>query len=425
MTQFFLRMAYLRCTQAASIPRRTVSKTTAAADKTSSSSGNNWRFTQDLSGRDFGLESNHSVASVAGIMPRHFRQTHNKLNLDIYTTRTMKHLPHGLRLMHTSSASTDSLLDEPSEELQQRRMSTIRRLERLVQQRWGTSYTIGLFGSVSYGVSNSDSDLDLAILDANFPMGTPRKARLPDIYQFRKLGRVFSKTGYRSVRTVENARVPIVKILDAETGIKCDVNMNNRVGIYNSKLLNHYCDIFPPLRPMIRLIKSWAKKNGLNSPGLSDPGEVTFSSYALTLMTIALLQRRALVPNLQEGLPDRTNGFVWAGSHLCDVRFHERYDWQPANVDLEDILLEWLRYWGSEFCHKSHEVAIRDGGILASSLPNVKYIVRDPFEPRNVAQHVKPQAFNRFAQLCRDAANAVENGTQGLFTVMAARSGPS
>lgn len=53
-----------------------------------------------------------------------------------------------------------------------------------------------------------------------------------------------------------------------------------------------YCDLSPDLvRPMIMVIKRWAKSHGLNDPS-GQNGPVTFSSYALTLMVIGFLQVR-------------------------------------------------------------------------------------------------------------------------------------
>jgi DNA polymerase sigma len=83
----------------------------------------------------------------------------------------------------------------------------------------------------------------------------------------------------------------IVKFFDRNTGIRGDINANERLGYLNSKMIKHYCDISTILRPMLRIIKMWAKPLGLNTPGRSEKGKsVTFSSYAFALMTISFLQ---------------------------------------------------------------------------------------------------------------------------------------
>ena len=82
-----------------------------------------------------------------------------------------------------------------------------------------------------------------------------------------------------------------VKCTDPDTGLQCDINVNDQLGLLNTGLIKHYCDLLPILRPMIGFIKHWAKPLGLNSPSqLGQPA--TFSSYSLVLMTIGRLQVR-------------------------------------------------------------------------------------------------------------------------------------
>lgn len=77
--------------------------------------------------------------------------------------------------------------------------------------------------------------------------------------------------------------------MDPVTGLACDINVNNRLGLVNSELIRHYCEIFPLLRPILLSIKDWARPLGLNNPSARGVS-VTFSSYALALMTIGFLQ---------------------------------------------------------------------------------------------------------------------------------------
>lgn len=81
----------------------------------------------------------------------------------------------------------------------------------------------------------------------------------------------------------------IVKFRDPISGLDCDLNVNDRLGLLNTKLIQQYCDLSTVLRPMMKLIKLWAKPLGLNSPSRQN-AMVTFSSYAFALMTIAFLQ---------------------------------------------------------------------------------------------------------------------------------------
>ena len=68
---------------------------------------------------------------------------------------------------------------------------------------------------------------------------------------------------------------------------------------YNSSLILHYCEISPYLlRPLIHGVKSWASAFHIND-GAGARGPVSLSSYNLVLMTIAYLQHRGALPNLQ------------------------------------------------------------------------------------------------------------------------------
>jgi hypothetical protein len=81
-----------------------------------------------------------------------------------------------------------------------------------------------------------------------------------------------------------------VKFRDLNTGIHCDLNINDQLGFINTSLIRHYCDILPVLRPLLLAIKRWARPLGYNNPAGAPKMPVTFSSYTLAIMTIGLLQ---------------------------------------------------------------------------------------------------------------------------------------
>jgi DNA polymerase sigma len=81
-----------------------------------------------------------------------------------------------------------------------------------------------------------------------------------------------------------------VKFKDLDTGIQCDLNINDQLGSINTSLVQHYCDTLPVLRPLLLAIKRWARPLGYNNPAGALGVPMTFSSYTLTIMTIGLLQ---------------------------------------------------------------------------------------------------------------------------------------
>ncbi|GAA5826781.1 hypothetical protein JCM11251_002892 [Rhodosporidiobolus azoricus] len=163
------------------------------------------------------------------------------------------------------------------------------------------------FGSVRFGLGTSNSDLDLCLLDPYRPSGFVEKwfssadamiRDLPDIYNMRKLGRSLQRANLMDVRAIPDAAVPICKFKVMIDGhmIEADLNTNEQLGLFNSRLINSYCNLHPLVRPLSVFIKFWAKQRGLNNPSGSP---TTFSSYTFILLVIAYLQKLNLLPNLQ------------------------------------------------------------------------------------------------------------------------------
>jgi len=98
--------------------------------------------------------------------------------------------------------------------------------------------------------------------------------------------------------------------------LKCDINVNDRLGIENSQLIKAYCELHPALRPTIMALKTWAKVFGLNNP--STVGKpVSFSSYALTLMTIGFFQVCAFRAACEHRTNELDGADAWAATQFA------------------------------------------------------------------------------------------------------------
>lgn len=109
--------------------------------------------------------------------------------------------------------------------------------------------------------------------------------------------------------------VPAVKFKDPTSGVSLDLNTNDLGGEANSKMILAYCRLAPfTLRPLIHIVKTWAKARNLNDPSGSQ-GSPTLSSYCWTLMCIAYLQSIGKLPNLQDPVRvqncGRENCVIW------------------------------------------------------------------------------------------------------------------
>ncbi|XP_073151856.1 UTP:RNA uridylyltransferase 1 isoform X2 [Henckelia pumila] len=179
----------------------------------------------------------------------------------------------------------ESLIPAEEEKVKQKQLLTV--LESLVSKEWPGA-RLYLYGSCanSFGFSKSDLDICLATEDENAD-----KCEI-----LLKLADILKSDNFQNVQALTRARVPIVKLLDPDTGISCDICVNNVLAVVNTKLLRDYAHIDGRLRQLAFIVKHWAKSRAVN-----ETYQGTLSSYAYVLMCIHFLQQRrpAILPCLQ------------------------------------------------------------------------------------------------------------------------------
>ncbi|KAI0288303.1 hypothetical protein BC826DRAFT_697603 [Russula brevipes] len=277
-----------------------------------------------------------------------------------------------MRLYHTTV---------PGQQIREGRQRTVEKVTASIRSHFGPGYRVEVFGSTQYGVDGHTSDLDLVVIDPDRMTGfTPDidLSLLPRIYKisaYSEVSTVLYRSGFKILQKVPTANVPIVKFKDPITGIQCDLNINDQLGSMNTSLIQHYCDILPVLRPLVLAIKRWARPLGYNSPAGAPGVPVTFSSYALTIMTIGLLQTRGLLPNLQEGTELPEGGTFWLRTKTqerirCVARWKKVPQWTPPEiVEIEQALQDWFQYWGHEHDYRNSLISVRWGGVMPREVP--------------------------------------------------------
>ncbi|KAI9454200.1 hypothetical protein F5148DRAFT_444371 [Russula earlei] len=275
-----------------------------------------------------------------------------------------------------------SLLRRPfrfaSLRIHEKRQRTKAKITSSIRRHFGPAYHVEAFGSTEYGVDGPTSDLDLIVIDPERMAGfTPDVdlSSLPRVYKIREVSNVLQRSGFKILARVSAASVPIVKFKDPDTGIQCDLNINDQLGSINTSLVRHYCDILPVLRPLLLAIKRWARPLGYNSPTGALGTPVTFSSYTLSIMTIGLLQTRGLLPNLQKGDDLPEGKIFWIRTKTqerirCDARWKKFEHWRPpGTVEVEQALQDWFQYWGHEHEYRNNLLNIRWGGVVPREVP--------------------------------------------------------
>eukprot|EP00976_Prorocentrum_cordatum_P062017 1176554-Prorocentrum_minimum.AAC.1 len=62
----------------------------------------------------------------------------------------------------------------------------------------------------------------------------------------KELGEYLEEAGMSEVQALPHARVPIVKLVEPDTGIACDICINNMLPLANTKLLRDYASVRRP-----------------------------------------------------------------------------------------------------------------------------------------------------------------------------------
>eukprot|EP00897_Mesotaenium_endlicherianum_P002966 jgi/Mesen1/2698/ME000167S01843 len=310
-------------------------------------------------------------------------------------------------------ALCDSLIPTAGEEM--RRRLFLARLDQLVARSWAHA-KLFLFGSCAnaFGVRDSDIDVCLSVDD---PQAS--KANL-----IARMANILRSDGMQNVQALTHARVPVVKFMDAGTGISCDICVNNMLAVANTKLLHDYAQVDRRLRQLAYLVKHWAKQRQIN-----ETYRGTLSSYAYVLMCIFFLQQRRppILPVLQEMDPTCVKQ---VGDTVCAHydRVDQLQEFGARNTEtVGELLGAFFEYWAFRHDYNRAVISVRLGAYLSKDqkdwtrrVGNERHLIciEDPFEithdlgrvvDRNSIRVLKEE-FHRAAKIMRhdpDPASAL------------------
>ncbi|KAJ3105770.1 hypothetical protein HDU97_007590 [Phlyctochytrium planicorne] len=239
--------------------------------------------------------------------------------------------------------------------------------------------TLHHFGSTANGFSLTNSDMDLCIC-----LRSADSLKISPAQCVEKIGHALKQAGMKDVKMLTRARVPIVKMRDPVTGIRCDVGFQNNLAIFNTRLLKTYSQIDPRFRELVFIVKYWSKRRNINEPYFG-----TLSSYCYVLMIIHLLQIRGVLPCLQRICPDGSTA-VPAPVHPVlygqqpgpgvppvvevdgyDVYFYDNLaelpnHWQSKNTEsLGELIVAFFKYYSAEFPYVHGVASVRAGRVLS------------------------------------------------------------
>lgn len=134
-----------------------------------------------------------------------------------------------------------------------------------------------------------------------------------------------------SIKVLDKASVPIVKLTDKQTEIKVDISFNMSNGVKSAELIKTYIMQYPVLPKLVYVLKQFLLERDLNEVFTGG-----ISSYSLILMCISFLQ------------------------------LHPRPEMLNGNGNFGVFLIEFFELYGRKFNYMHTGIRIRDGGRYIS-----------------------------------------------------------
>ncbi|ORY26876.1 hypothetical protein BCR39DRAFT_248154 [Naematelia encephala] len=227
------------------------------------------------------------------------------------------------------------------------------------------------FGSScnSFGLRNSDMDLVVLIDDPS--------AGIEPSHFVAMMGDLLERETNFDVKPLPKARIPILKLTLAPSpalpfGIACDIGIENRLAIENTRLLLTYATIDPArVRTLVLFLKVWAKRRRINSPYRG-----TLSSYGFTLMVLYFLvhvKQPPVLPNLQRIAPITPLSEEQVMLEGRNVYFFDdvetlRQEWSSINYEpVGELLIDFFRFFSHDFQFNNSVLSLRAGQLTKES----------------------------------------------------------
>ncbi|XP_028596035.1 terminal nucleotidyltransferase 4B isoform X2 [Podarcis muralis] len=236
----------------------------------------------------------------------------------------------------------------PRPEEERMRMEVVNRIENVIKGLWPNA-DVQIFGSFKTGLYLPTSDIDLVVFGKweTLPLWTLEEAL-----------RKHNVADEGSVKVLDKATVPIIKLTDSFTEVKVDISFNVQNGVKAALLIRDFIKKYPVLPYLVLVLKQFLLQRDLNEVFTGGIG-----SYSLFLMAVSFLQ------------------------------LHPREDACTPNANYGVLLIEFFELYGRHFNYLKTGIRIKDGGsyvakdevqknMLDGYRPSMLYI-EDPLQPGN------------------------------------------
>lgn len=259
---------------------------------------------------------------------------------------TRKYNP-GINGLHEEIVDFYEFMSPRPEEAAMRK-EVVNRIEMVIKELW-PSANVQIFGSFSTGLYLPTSDIDLVVFG---------KWERPPLQQLEQALRKHNVAEPYSIKVLDKATVPIIKLTDQETDVKVDISFNVETGVKAARFIKDYVKRYTVLPYLIFVLKQFLLQRDLNEVFTGG-----ISSYSLILMVISFLQ------------------------------LHPRIDASNPNVNLGILLIEFFELYGRHFNYFKTGIRIKNGGAYIAKEEIMKAMtngyrpsmlcIEDPLLPGN------------------------------------------
>ncbi|KAG2465182.1 PAPD7 polymerase, partial [Polypterus senegalus] len=260
--------------------------------------------------------------------------------------KTKKYSP-GVNGLHEEIIEFYKFMSPRPEEAAMRK-EVVKRIETVIKDLWPTA-DVQIFGSFSTGLYLPTSDIDLVVFG---------KWERPPLQLLEQALRKHNVAEPYSIKVLDKATVPIIKLTDQETEVKVDISFNVETGVKAARFIKDFMKKYTVLPYLIFVLKQFLLQRDLNEVFTGG-----ISSYSLILMVISFLQ------------------------------LHPRIDAKNPNVNLGILLIEFFELYGRHFNYLKTGIRIKNGGAYVAKEEIMKAMtngyrpsmlcIEDPLLPGN------------------------------------------
>ncbi|KAI2602109.1 hypothetical protein GGR54DRAFT_625737 [Hypoxylon sp. NC1633] len=234
------------------------------------------------------------------------------------------------------------------------RVELVKNLNKMVKALWPDA-AVYPFGSFMSGLYLPTSDMDVSICSSSFmSRRIPRYDKNFHLYALQKLLKDCKAAEGDRIEVISKAKVPLVKYIDRETGLKVDISFENQDGHRAIKTFAEWKMKYPVMPILVSIIKHFLVMRGLNEPVSGGIGGFTVICMVVNLLNhMPQVQSKAMIPE----------------NHLGEV------------------LMEFFDYYGNKFQFETVAIRMNPPGLVnKSDVSNLVYRNMDRFsiiDPNN------------------------------------------